>query len=120
MPDIPVSPFMHTPNRQIQAFHSLTLRKPDVSAELVSAGSLLRERVQRQNLKPTVNNEDYIEKLGSAALLVNFVAEHYIQHFPLVLVTVFSESVFKVHEISKVAPLCKQWAPGYFNQTGNL
>ena len=54
---------MHTRNRQIQDFHSLTLRKPDVSAELVSAGSLLRERSQRQNLKPTVNSEDYIETL---------------------------------------------------------
>ena len=49
---------MHTPNRQIKDFRSLTLRKPDVSAELVSAGSLLQERSQRQNLKPTLNSED--------------------------------------------------------------
>jgi hypothetical protein len=67
---------MHTPNRQIQDFHSLTLRKPDVSAELVSAGSLLRERSQRQNLKPTLNSEDYTETLGSPALSVTFVAEY--------------------------------------------
>jgi hypothetical protein len=46
-PTIPVWPLMHTPNRQTQDFHSLTLRKPDVSAELVSVGSLLRERSQR-------------------------------------------------------------------------
>jgi hypothetical protein len=59
IPAIAVSPFMHTP------FHSLTLRKPDVSAELVSAGSVVRERSQRQNLKPTLNSEDYIETLGS-------------------------------------------------------
>ena len=47
MPAIPVSPFTHTPNRQIQDFHSLTLCKPAVSAELVAAGSLLRERSLR-------------------------------------------------------------------------
>ena len=76
IPAIPVSPFMQTPNRQIQDFHSLTLRKPNVSAELVSAGSLLRERLQRQNLKPTPNSEDYTEILGCPALLVTFVVEH--------------------------------------------
>lgn len=76
IPAIPVSPLMHTPNRQTQDFHSLTLRKPDVSAELVSVRSLLRECSQRQNLKPTLNSADYCKTWGSLALLVNFVAEH--------------------------------------------